>query len=237
MWEPSPGGWKPTLVLLRINRAATHVRWAPDESKFAVGSGARAVAVCYFEAENNWWVSKHLKKPLRATVLAVAWHPNSVLLAAGSADAHARVFSAFVKGVDQRPEPSAWGERLPFNTVCGEIEAGTFDWRVDLEDVHMNIEARLTDRIGVTGKKLHTGRSRNDQVATDIRLWLRDEIDLILAEITRLQKGLLEQAERESDTIMPGFTHLQTAQPVTFGHHLLAWFEMLSRDYERPLDC
>ncbi len=88
-------------------------------------------------------------------------------------------------------------------TIRGEIEAGTFDWRVDLEDVHMNIEARLTDRIGVTGKKLHTGRSRNDQVATDIRLWLRDEIDLILGEITRLQKGLLEQAERESDTIMP----------------------------------
>lgn len=128
MWEPSPGGWKPTLVLLRINRAATHVRWAPDESKFAVGSGARAVAVCYFEAENNWWVSKHLKKPLRATVLAVAWHPNSVLLAAGSADAHARVFSAFVKGVDQRPEPSAWGERLPFNTVCGEFTNASGGW-------------------------------------------------------------------------------------------------------------
>ena len=122
-------------------------------------------------------------------------------------------------------------------TIQGEIEAGNFDWRVELEDVHMNIEARLTDRIGITGKKLHTGRSRNDQVATDIRLWLRDEIDLILAEITRLQKGLLEQAEREADTIMPGFTHLQTAQPVTFGHHLLAWFEMLSRDYERLVDC
>ena len=118
-----------------------------------------------------------------------------------------------------------------------EIEAGQFDWRVDLEDVHMNIEARLTDRIGVTGKKLHTGRSRNDQVATDIRLWLRDEIDLILAEITRLQQGLLGLAEAEADTIMPGFTHLQTAQPVTFGHHLLAWFEMLSRDYERLVDC
>ncbi|PZP21738.1 argininosuccinate lyase [Pseudomonas kuykendallii] len=121
--------------------------------------------------------------------------------------------------------------------IQAEIEAGTFEWRVDLEDVHMNIEARLTDRIGVTGKKLHTGRSRNDQVATDIRLWLRDEIDLILAEITRLQQGLLEQAEREAETIMPGFTHLQTAQPVTFGHHLLAWFEMLSRDYERLVDC
>ena len=110
--------------------------------------------------------------------------------------------------------------------IQSEIEAGTFDWRVDLEDVHMNIEARLTDRIGVTGKKLHTGRSRNDQVATDIRLWLRDEIDLILGEITRLQEGLLGLAEAEANTIMPGFTHLQTAQPVTFGHHLLAWFEI-----------
>jgi argininosuccinate lyase len=101
----------------------------------------------------------------------------------------------------------------------------------------MNIEAALTQKIGTTGKKLHTGRSRNDQVATDIRLYLRDQIDLILAEITRLQQGLLDLAEREADTIMPGFTHLQTAQPVTFGHHLLAWFEMLSRDYERFVDC
>jgi argininosuccinate lyase len=121
--------------------------------------------------------------------------------------------------------------------IQSEIEAGQFNWRVELEDVHMNIEAVLTERIGVTGKKMHTGRSRNDQVATDIRLWLRDEIDLILAELTRLQQGLLGLAEAEADTIMPGFTHLQTAQPVTFGHHLLAWFEMLSRDYERLVDC
>ncbi|MEH6491634.1 argininosuccinate lyase [Halopseudomonas sp.] len=118
-----------------------------------------------------------------------------------------------------------------------EIEAGEFAWSVELEDVHMNIEARLTDRIGITGKKLHTGRSRNDQVATDIRLWLRDEIDVILAELERLQTGLLDQAERHNAVIMPGFTHLQTAQPVTFGHHLLAWFEMLQRDRERLLDC
>ncbi len=118
-----------------------------------------------------------------------------------------------------------------------EIETGQFDWRVDLEDVHMNIEARLTDRIGITGKKLHTGRSRNDQVATDIRLWLREEIDIIVAELERLQRGLLEQAEQHAAVIMPGFTHLQTAQPVTFGHHLLAWFEMLCRDRERLLDC
>ncbi|CAK1368049.1 Actin-related protein 2/3 complex subunit 1 [Cercospora beticola] len=129
VWEPSPqGGWKPTLVLLRINRAATCVRWSPNETKFAVGSGARIIAVCYFEEENDWWVSKHLKKPLRSTVTSVAWHPNSVLLAAGSTDGHARVLSSFIKGTDERPEPSVWGERLPFNTVCGEYLNSTAGW-------------------------------------------------------------------------------------------------------------
>ncbi|KAJ4380263.1 ARP2/3 actin-organizing complex subunit Sop2 [Didymella sp. IMI 355093] len=128
VWEPSAQGWKPTLVLLRINRAATCVRWAPSETKFAVGSGARLIPVCYFEEEDNWWVSKHIKKPIRSTVTAVAWHPNSVLLAAGSTDGHARVLSSFVKGVDARPEPSAWGERLPFNTVCGEFLNNTAGW-------------------------------------------------------------------------------------------------------------
>ncbi len=122
-------------------------------------------------------------------------------------------------------------------TIREEIEAGQFDWSVGLEDVHMNIESRLTALIGDAGKKLHTGRSRNDQVATDIRLYLRDEIDAIKTDIRRLQAGLLQLAEREADTIMPGFTHLQVAQPVTFGHHMLAWFEMLDRDHERMLDC
>ena len=121
--------------------------------------------------------------------------------------------------------------------VKADIEAGTFEWSVSLEDVHMNIEARLTDRIGITGKKLHTGRSRNDQVATDIRLWLRDELLILEEQYLHLMVGLLDLAEREAATIMPGFTHLQTAQPVTFGHHLLAWFEMLKRDRERLLDC
>ncbi|WP_203143635.1 argininosuccinate lyase [Marinobacter mangrovi] len=121
--------------------------------------------------------------------------------------------------------------------VKADIESGTFHWSVSLEDVHMNVEKALTDRIGITGKKLHTGRSRNDQVATDIRLYLRDEIDVIREELVRLRTGLLDLAEREADTIMPGFTHLQTAQPVTFGHHLLAWYEMLARDTERLLDC
>ena len=121
--------------------------------------------------------------------------------------------------------------------VKDDIEAGRFEWSVSLEDVHMNIEAKLTERIGITGKKLHTGRSRNDQVATDIRLYLRDEIDAIAVELNRLQSGLLDLAEREAAIIMPGFTHLQTAQPVTFGHHLLAWYEMLVRDAERLQDC
>ncbi len=121
--------------------------------------------------------------------------------------------------------------------IRAEIEEDRFDWSVSREDVHMNIEARLTELIGDAGKKLHTGRSRNDQVATDIRLYLRDEIDAINAEIRRLQHGLLDLAEREAATIMPGFTHLQVAQPVTFGHHMLAWFEMLDRDHARLTDC
>ncbi|MEL0637827.1 MULTISPECIES: argininosuccinate lyase [Marinomonas] len=118
-----------------------------------------------------------------------------------------------------------------------EIARGEFAWSIELEDVHMNIEARLTQKIGITGKKLHTGRSRNDQVATDIRLYLRDEVDFLLEEVTRLQQGILSLAEKEANTIMPGFTHLQTAQPVTFGHHLMAWYEMMQRDYERLVDC
>ena len=118
-----------------------------------------------------------------------------------------------------------------------EIEAGRFEWSVALEDVHMNIEARLVARIGEAGKKLHTGRSRNDQVATDIRLYLREAIDALTAELDRLQVGLLDLAEREAETVMPGFTHLQVAQPVTFGHHMMAWHAMLARDRERLADC
>jgi len=121
--------------------------------------------------------------------------------------------------------------------ILENIEAGQFEWSIELEDVHMNIEAALTDRIGIAGKKLHTGRSRNDQVATDIRLFLREQLQLIDAELARLQQGLVGLAEQHADTIMPGFTHLQVAQPVTFGHHLMAWFEMLKRDAERFADC
>ena len=123
------------------------------------------------------------------------------------------------------------------NEVSSEIESDDFDWSVELEDVHMNIEARLTAKIGDAGKRLHTGRSRNDQVATDIRLYVKDAIDAIVAQANRLQLGMLELAERNADVIMPGFTHLQSAQPVTFGHHIMAWFEMINRDVDRLADC
>lgn len=121
--------------------------------------------------------------------------------------------------------------------VQADIESGTLKWSVALEDIHMNVEKALTDKIGTVGKKLHTGRSRNDQIATDIRLYIRDEIDFLSSELTRLQRGLISLASAEANTIMPGFTHLQTAQPVSFGHHLLAWNEMLQRDFERLQDC
>ncbi len=121
-------------------------------------------------------------------------------------------------------------------TIRGEIEAGDFEWKLDLEDVHLNIEARLTALVGIAGKRLHTGRSRNDQVATDVRLWLRGEIDLIGELLTGLQKSLLALADKNVDVILPGFTHLQVAQPVSFGHHMLAYVEMFSRDAERMQD-
>ncbi len=121
-------------------------------------------------------------------------------------------------------------------TIRTEIEAGTFEWKLDLEDVHLNIEARLTQLVGDAGKRLHTGRSRNDQVATDVRLWLRGEIDLILGLLVDLQKALVELADQNTDVILPGFTHLQVAQPVAFGHHMLAYVEMFARDAERMVD-
>ncbi|MCB1617047.1 MAG: argininosuccinate lyase [Pseudomonadales bacterium] len=138
-------------------------------------------------------------------------------------------------GILSQPELNAIRNGL--EAIRDEIEQGRFEWSVSLEDVHMNIEAALTKRIGDAGKKLHTGRSRNDQVATDIRLYLRREIRLLQQELQRLLEALVNQAEKHAATVMPGFTHLQTAQPVTFGHHLLAWFEMLLRDKSRLEDC
>jgi len=121
-------------------------------------------------------------------------------------------------------------------TIAEEIEARRFEWKLELEDVHLNIEARLTQLVGDAGKRLHTGRSRNDQVATDIRLWLRGEIDAIASVLADMQRALVELAARHADTVMPGFTHMQVAQPVSFAHHLLAYVEMFARDAERLAD-
>jgi argininosuccinate lyase len=121
-------------------------------------------------------------------------------------------------------------------TITEEIESGRFEWKLELEDVHLNIEARLTQLVGDAGKRMHTGRSRNDQVATDVRLWLRGEIDTLAALLAGLQRALIEVAEPNADTVMPGFTHLQVAQPVSLAHHLLAYVEMFARDAERLAD-
>jgi argininosuccinate lyase len=121
--------------------------------------------------------------------------------------------------------------------VLEEVRSGTFAWAIEREDVHFNIEHRLTELVGEPGKRLHTARSRNDQVATDTRLWLRGEIDQLLGVLRKVRERILEIAERHADTLMPGFTHLQVAQPVTFGHHLMAYFEMFTRDAERLADC
>ena len=147
--------------------------------------------------------------------------------------AHARMLGA--QGIIKLQDVAAIEQGL--GEILKEIEAGTFEWLLDLEDVHLNIEKRLTDKIGDAGKRLHTGRSRNDQVATDVRLWLRATVDDVLAGIKALQLSLLDLAEQHAETIMPGFTHLQVAQPVTFGHHLMAYFEMLKRDAERFADA
>ena len=147
--------------------------------------------------------------------------------------AHAQMLSA--QGIISKKDMGEIEKGLA--EILKDIQAGQFEWLLDLEDVHLNIEKRLTDKIGDAGKRLHTGRSRNDQVATDIRLWLRATTDDVLAGISKLQTSILDLAEQHVDTIMPGFTHLQVAQPVTFGHHLMAYFEMLKRDAARFADC
>ena len=147
--------------------------------------------------------------------------------------AHANMLCA--AGVLEPRERDAIAAGL--ETIRGEIERGEFAWQEALEDVHMNIEARLTELVGDAGKKLHTGRSRNDQVATDVRLWLRERIDAIDEQLSAVMLRLLDLAAPHTETVMPGFTHLQTAQPVTFAHHLMAWFEMAWRDRDRLRDC
>ncbi|KAK0150868.1 Actin-related protein 2/3 complex subunit 1A [Merluccius polli] len=120
VWSLKDGVWKPTLVLVRINRAATCVKWSPLENKFALGSAARLISVCYFEKENDWWLSKHIKKALRSTVLSLDWHPNNILLAAGSSDLDCRIFSAYIKDIEDKPGPTAWGSKMPFGELLLE---------------------------------------------------------------------------------------------------------------------
>ena len=147
--------------------------------------------------------------------------------------AHARMLAAC--GIIGRDDLA--GIERGMAAVRREIEGGTFAWSIDAEDVHLNIERRLVKLVGEAGKRLHTARSRNDQVATDVRLWLRDEIDAADTLLAQLQEALLAQAERHAALVMPGFTHLQVAQPVTFGHHLMAYYEMFERDRARLADC
>lgn len=147
--------------------------------------------------------------------------------------AHAGMLAA--QGIISRDDLAAIERGM--SEILQEIRSGRFEWLLDLEDVHLNIEKRLTDKVGDAGKRLHTARSRNDQVATDVRLWLRAAVDDILGLIRALQKSILDLAEAHIDTVMPGFTHLQVAQPVTFGHHLMAYFEMLNRDAGRFTDA
>ncbi len=147
--------------------------------------------------------------------------------------AHSKMLGA--QGIISQDDVAQIAQGL--NEILQEIQAGQFEWRLDLEDVHLNIEKRLTDKIGDAGKRLHTGRSRNDQVSTDVRLWLRSVADDVIAGVRKLQTSIVDLAEMHFDTAMPGFTHLQVAQPVTFGHHLLAYFEMLQRDAARFADA
>ncbi|XP_048408485.1 actin-related protein 2/3 complex subunit 1B-A-like [Stegostoma tigrinum] len=127
VWTLKGNVWKPTLVILRINRAARCVKWSPKENKFAVGSGSRVISVCYFEQDNDWWVCKHIKKPIRSTVLSLDWHSNNVLLAAGSSDFKCRVFSAYIKEVEEKPSPTPWGSKMPFGELLFE-SSGTGGW-------------------------------------------------------------------------------------------------------------
>lgn len=144
VWTLQPNGeYKETLVLLRINRAATCAKWSPNGKKFAVGSSARVISVCYFEEENDWWISKHIKRPIKSTILSLDWHENNVLLASGSTDGHLRVFSTFIKGVDAKPNPSIWGERLPFQTLCLDVNLSSW-----IQDVKFSPDYQFVAGVG-----------------------------------------------------------------------------------------
>lgn len=188
------------------------------------------------ESHHKLWGGR-FSEPLDALVerfsASVSVDQRLALVDLAGSRAHARMLAAIGALTEGERDRLIAG----LDAIEDQVRAGAFIWRADLEDVHMNIEAALTEALGDLGKRLHTARSRNDQVATDLRLYLREQIDRAIAALEAFARGLIERADLEAATVMPGFTHLQAAQPVTLGHHLLAWLEMLERDRERLVDC
>ncbi|MCC6518715.1 MAG: argininosuccinate lyase, partial [Tabrizicola sp.] len=188
------------------------------------------------KAANTMWGGRFAEGPsaiMTAINASIGFDQRLYAQDIAGSRAHAAMLAA--QGIISSKDAEAIGEGLL--AILSEIEAGTFPFTTDLEDIHLNIEARLTDRIGEAGKRLHTGRSRNDQVAVDFRLWVRDQCDQAIQGLTGLMQAFLAQAEAGADWVMPGFTHLQTAQPVTWGHHMLAYVEMFARDRSRFEDA
>ncbi|WP_298290249.1 argininosuccinate lyase [Thiomonas sp.] len=189
-----------------------------------------------FDHKKDAW-SARFSEPVSALVqrytASVGFDQRLALFDIDGSLAHATMLAE--QGIISRDDLAAIGRGMA--QIREDIASGRFEWKLELEDVHLNIEARLVQLVGDAGKRLHTGRSRNDQVATDIRLWLRDAIDQIAAQLRALQRALVDLAAQHADTVMPGFTHLQVAQPVSFGHHLLAYVEMFGRDGERLRDA
>ena len=188
------------------------------------------------QAANQMWGGRFAAGPdaiMQAINASIGFDQRLYTQDIAGSRAHAAMLAA--TGILSDSDASAIGEGLL--TVLSEIETGQFQFRVELEDIHLNVESRLTEIIGEPGKRLHTGRSRNDQVAVDFRLWVRDQCDQAIAGITGLMRAFLAQAEAGADWVMPGFTHLQTAQPVTWGHHMMAYVEMLARDQSRFQDA
>jgi len=201
-----------------------------DKSQLPDGSGAGGTAA---KSHFSGRFSEPVTELVKRFTASVSFDKRLAFVDIQGSLAHARMLArqGVIAGGDLADIERGMAE------ILAEIQAGRFDWRVDLEDVHMNIESRLIAAIGDAGKRLHTGRSRNDQIATDIRLWLRGEIDGLVELLRALQLALVGLAEKHAETIMPGFTHLQVAQPVTFGHHVMAYVEMLARDEARMVDC
>ncbi len=188
------------------------------------------------KAANQMWGGRFAEGPdaiMTAINASIGFDKRLYAQDIAGSRAHAAMLAA--TGILTDSDAKAIGEGLL--TVLSEIEAGTFEFRTDLEDIHLNVESRLTTLIGEPGKRLHTGRSRNDQVAVDFRLWVRDQCDAAISGLTALMQAFLAQAEQGADWVMPGFTHLQTAQPVTWGHHMMAYVEMFGRDRSRFMDA